>query len=137
MRAARGCGQRRCQLSQWRVKNSVAGGRSSGGNPGWAEQSTCLFELCATGRTADAVVPHFGATARQRVQQEAVDELLGRQGDAVQLLAAIVTITKSDLPLLDALQPRVSDGHAKDVAGEIVEHLPALSCCLAMDQHAD
>ena len=82
-----------------------------------------MFELCSTGRTPNAVVPHFGATAWQRVQQEAVDELLGRQGDAVQLLAAIVTITKSDLPILDALQAAVADSDAKDVAGEIVEHL--------------
>ncbi len=36
--------------------------------------------------------------------QEAVDELVGREGDAVQLLAAVVAIAKSHLPIFKALQ---------------------------------
>jgi hypothetical protein len=67
------------------------------------------------------------------MQQEAVDELLGRQGDVVQLLAAVVALAKSDLPIFKALQPRVTDGHAKDITGEIVEHLTTLARGFAMD----
>jgi len=40
-------------------------------------------------------------------------------------LAAVVAIAKSDRTLLASFQPAVTDSHAKDVAGEVVEHLPA------------
>src|SRR5882724_1635327 len=133
MRAARGGGHRRCWRRQWRVRNSVDGGRTSGGNLGGAEQGARLFELCSTGRTANAVVPHLGATAGQHMQQKALDELLGRQGDAAQLLAAVVAITESDLPIFKVLQPRVTNSDAKDVAGEIVEHLATLARGFAID----
>ena len=52
------------------------------------------------------------------MEQEAVDELLGRQGDMVQLLTAVVAIAKSDLSILKALQARVTNSHAKDVASQ-------------------
>ena len=67
------------------------------------------------------------------MQQEAVDELLGRKGDTVQLLAAVVTVAKSDQTILKTFQPRVANSHAKDVAGEIVEHLATLASGLAVD----
>lgn len=54
-----------------------------------------------------------------------MDELGGREGDAVQLLAAVVTITESDLTILESFQATVANGDAEDVAGEIVEHLLA------------
>jgi hypothetical protein len=136
MRTARGR-HRHFWPSQQRVRNSVdVGGRTIGGssscNRGWAEQSTRLLELFTTGRTPEAVVPHLGATARQGVLQEAAHELHTREGLAAQLLAAVVTITKSDFTVLNALQPAVADSHPKDVAGQIVEHLPARPSCLAM-----
>jgi len=67
------------------------------------------------------------------MQQEAVDELVSGQGDAMQLPAAVVAITKRDLPILPALQARVTNGHAKDVTSEIVEHLATLSRGFARD----
>ncbi len=137
MRAARDCGHRRCRFNQRRVRNSVDdGGRtsdvSSSCNRGWAEQSTRLLELLSTGRTPEAVVLHLGATARQGVLQEATHELHTREGLAAQLLAAVVTITKSDFAVLNPLQPAVADSHAKDVAAQIVEHLPPRTGSLAM-----
>ena len=92
-----------------------------------------MFELCSTGRTANAVVPHLGATAWQHMQQKAMDELLGRQGDAAQLLAAVVAITESDLPIFKVLQPRVTNSDAKDVASEVVEYLATLAGRFAVD----
>ncbi len=133
MRAARGYGQRRCWLRQRRVRNSVDGARTSGGKLGWAKEGARLFELCATARTANAVVPHLGATAGQHMQQKAMDELLGRQGDAAQLLAAVVAITESDLSIFKVLQPIVTNSHAKDVASEVVECLATLAGRFAVD----
>jgi hypothetical protein len=62
-----------------------------------------------------------------------MDELLGRQGDAVELLAVVVAIAKSHLPIFKALQARVAEGHAKDVTGEIVEHLVTMAGRFAVD----
>src|SRR6266540_4937764 len=128
MGAARGCGNRRRLLSRRRVRNSVDGGRSSG----CAQQSTCLLELFSTSGTPDAVIAYLGTTARQRVLQEATNELHTRDRLAAQLLAAVVAIAKGDHTVVNALQPAVADSHAKDVAGQIVEHLPARACSLAM-----
>jgi hypothetical protein len=56
----------------------------------------------------------------------------GRQGDAVQLLALIVTVAKSDLTILESFQATVANGHAKDVAPQILKHLLALTCRLTI-----
>ena len=56
-----------------------------------------------------------------------MEELLSRERDAVQLLTAVVAIAKSHLPIFKALQARVTNSHAKDVPGEIVEHFAALA----------
>src|SRR5215813_753463 len=50
-----------------------------------------------------------------------------------QLLTAIVAIAKSDLAQVKALEAIVTEGDAKEVAREIVEHLPPLAGRLAMD----
>ena len=75
-----------CSWHQWlgqrRVRHCVAGWVS---NSSSAQQRPCLRELGATSGTPEAVVTYLGTTARQDVQEEAVDELGGRQGDVVQL----------------------------------------------------
>ena len=114
MGAASGCGNRGGWLSRRRVRQGSDGGRSRGGrsrggrSSGEAEQRTCLLELGATSGTPDAVVTDLGTTAGQGVQEEAVDKLLDRESDAKQLLAAVVTITKSDLTILESFQPAVA-----------------------------
>lgn len=87
----------------------------------------------AGGRTEETVVTHFGKAAWQSVPQEAADKLFSGEGDPVELLAAIVTIAKSDLAIFKAFEAAVTESHAKDVAGEIVEHLATLSDSLTMD----
>ncbi len=49
------------------------------------------------------------------------------------MLAVVVAITKSDLPVFQALQARVTNGHAKDVTGEVVEYLATLARRFAVD----
>jgi len=97
MRAARDCGHRHFWPSQQRVSDRIDGGggtsdSSSSCNRDWSEQSTRLLELLSTGRTAEAVVPYLGATARQGVLQEATHELHTRDRLAAELLAAVVAI---------------------------------------------
>jgi hypothetical protein len=80
------------------------------------QQRAGLFELPACGRTEETVVTDLGKTAWQRVLQEAADKLYRRERDAVELLAAIVTIAKGDVTIGKTFAPAVTEGHPKDVA---------------------
>ncbi len=48
-----------------------------------AQQRAGVLELLPIGGTPDTVIPDLGTAARQHMQQEAVNELLGREGNAV------------------------------------------------------
>ena len=98
------------------------------------QQGAGLFKLRAGSRTKETVVTDLGTTARQRVQEDAADELCGGESDTAQLLAAIITIAKSDLPISKLLEPMVTESDAKDVARQILQHLRPAAGTLAMDQ---
>jgi hypothetical protein len=54
-----------------------------------------------------------------------VDELVGGQADAADLLGAVVAVTEGD--------PAIGDGDPKDIAGQVFENLGAGAGVLAVD----
>lgn len=62
-----------------------------------------------------------------------MDKLGRRERDPVELLMAIVTIAKSNLAIFEPLEAAVTDSHAKDVTGQIVEHFATLTGRLTVD----
>jgi hypothetical protein len=67
------------------------------------------------------------------MQQEAVNELLGRERDTAQFLAAIVAIAKGHLAMLEVFEATVGNGDAEEVTGQILEHLETLAGALTID----
>ena len=67
------------------------------------------------------------------MEEESADELLSGQVDALDLLAAVVPVTESDLALVEAFDPAMGDGNAKHIASQIVQDLLALAGVLAMN----
>ncbi|MEA2961467.1 MAG: hypothetical protein QOI46_1565 [Alphaproteobacteria bacterium] len=69
---------------------------------------------------ANAVEP-----ARQKVEQEAADELVGAERHdalAVRAIAAIILVAEGDAGLVEGEEPPVGDGDAVSVAREVGEH---------------
>src|SRR5437667_6071573 len=92
-----------------------------------------LFELVGTVGTEQPVGADFDQSARQDVEEESADELLSAQLDALELLAAVVPVSESDLALFEAFDAAMSDGNAKDIASQIVQDLLPLAGVLAMN----
>ena len=68
----------------------------------------------------DAVEP-----GRQNVEQEAADELVGRECHdplASGAIVAIILAAEGDAGFVETYQPLVRDGDAVGIAGEICEH---------------
>lgn len=60
----------------------------------------------------------------QAVQQEPSNELGGLQPhEPLAVAAAVVFVTKGDLPVFQPYQPPVGDGHAMCIPGQILEYL--------------
>ena len=95
----------------WRLRGGVW-------RAGWGEQLAGLLAMLMSRGTAQSVVAYLGQALGQDVQQEAPNELVGREGHSAQLLSAVVPIAKSDVPLLEDFQTTVGDGDAKDVTGQ-------------------
>ena len=78
------------------------------------------------GRTGEqAVMPDAVEAARQNVDQEAADELVGRQRHdllAFSSRAAIVFVAERHAGLVEAEEPPVRDGNPVRVAREIGQH---------------
>src|ERR1700693_1260734 len=72
----------------------------------------------------EAVVPNAMEAIRQRVQQEAADELIGIEGhDLGFAVMTIVLPAEADTAINQADETRVGDRHTMRVAAEICEHL--------------
>jgi len=92
-----------------------------------------LFELIGALCTEQPVGTDFDKAARQDVEEESADELFSGQVDALELLAAVVPVTESDLALFEAFDPAMSDGNAKDIASQIIQDLLPRAGVLAMN----
>ncbi len=92
-----------------------------------------MFELIGAVGTEQSVRTDFDEAARQDVQEESADELLGAQHDALELLAAVVAVTESHQALVEAFDPAMGDGNAKHIAGQIVQDFLPLAGVLAMN----
>src|SRR5208283_908570 len=72
----------------------------------------------------EAVVPDAMKPVRQHMDQEAADELLGREGH--RLLAVVIPVilpAEADLALVHGHQAVVGDGDAMGIAPDVVENL--------------
>jgi len=73
--------------------------------------------------TEETVVADALKRVREDMQQEAPQELVGRQGHHFLLvLVFIVLVAEADLPVLQLSQPVIGDGDTMRVAGQIVQH---------------
>jgi len=92
-----------------------------------------LFEFLGGVGTEQAVGTHFDQAAGQDVLQEAADEILGAESDALDLLGPIVPVTEGHLALIEAFDPAIGDGDPEDVAAQVIEHLLSLAGVLAVE----
>jgi hypothetical protein len=79
----------------------------------------------AGGAGEEAVMTDAVEPLRQDVEQEAPDELVGREHHRAKPrlpVAAVVLVAKGDAALVESEQAAVRDGDAVGVAGEITEH---------------
>ena len=72
-----------------------------------------------------AVVTDLDEAGWQDVLEEATNELKGRDGATLELVSGGVFVRESDLAIMQAAEAVVTEGHAKDVRGEILEGLLA------------
>ena len=57
--------------------------------------------------------------------EKATDELFGGDGAMLELISGRLFVRESDLAIMEVAEAVVTDGHAKDVRGEILEGLLA------------
>lgn len=103
---------------QWLVFQLVLIGRWGNG-----EERACAGGACRS--VEQAVMAGAVEAARQQVEQEAADELVGGERHdllAVGAVAAIILVAEGDAGWPDGEQPLVGDGDAVGVAREIGEH---------------
>src|SRR5712691_1610292 len=68
-----------------------------------------------------AVVPDFDEAVGEQVLEEATDELLGGDGATLELVSGRLFVRESDLAIMEVVEAVVTEGHPKDVRGEILE----------------
>ena len=68
-----------------------------------------------------AVVTDLDEAGRQDVLEEATDELLGGDGATLKLVSGGFFVSESHLTIMQVAEAVVTEGHAKDVRGEILE----------------
>jgi hypothetical protein len=74
-------------------------------------------------RTKQAIVTDLDEPLEEDVLEEAPDELLGGDGATLELVSGRLFVGKGDLAIMEVVKPVVTEGHAKDVRGEILESL--------------
>ena len=105
-------------------RRAVGGlGGGIGGRPG-ACQSAHALEVPGAVRTGEkAVMTDSVEAVGQDVREKAADKLVrGEPHDAFAPGAAIILVGERHLAVADGYEPRIGDGGAMGVAGEIVEH---------------
>ncbi len=71
--------------------------------------------------TKQAVITDLDEAGREDMLEEATNELFGGDGAVFELVSGGVFIRESDLAIMQAAEAVVTDGHAKDVRGEVFE----------------
>ena len=92
-----------------------------------------LSEVMLLGGAPESVGADLDEAFGQHVLQEAVDEVVGREGEVTEGLSTIIAIAKGDLPLVQSFQAAVNQCHAEDVSGQIIEDLLAATGMTAVD----
>ena len=85
----------------------------------------CTLELGGTSGTEEAVVADLGRALGQDVLEKSVDKLDSGKPDVSDFLGLVVTVAESNNAVVKRLQAAIGNGDAKNIAGEIVEHLVA------------
>ena len=121
---------------RWRWRGGGYKSCSSGafwvaGN-GREQQSGLLEQLTITG-AEQTVITDLDEARWQDVLEEAADELLGRDGAALELRSGRLFVLKSDVAIFELAKAVVADSDAKDVRGEILEGALATADCLAVN----
>jgi hypothetical protein len=83
--------------------------------------------------TEDSVVADFHHAARKHVLKESAEEFDTRQGDALELLRAVVSIVEAHHAIGGRFDAAVGDGDAENVASQIVQNLVAAPGMLGAD----
>jgi hypothetical protein len=78
-------------------------------------------------------VTNFAEALRQDVLEESMDELLTREDDLAGLLSAVVAISEGHVTVVQSLEPTVADGHAEEVASQILEDFVPAAGVLAVN----
>lgn len=111
------------------VTIAVVGGRLRsglrGGDRGHFQELAALLKLLLPVMIAqEPIVADTVKAGRQNVQQEAADELLGREGRGlVSIAVAVVLPLEGDVSVLDVEQAVVGDGDAVSVPSDVIENL--------------
>jgi len=71
--------------------------------------------------TEQTVVTDLDEAIGEHMLEEATDELLGGEGATPGLVSGGLFVSESDLAIMEAAEAAVTEGHAKDVRGEILE----------------
>jgi hypothetical protein len=90
-----------------------------------AEKLTAMLQLLLPmGIGEEAVIADAVESARENVQEEAADELVGRESHGFLLIVvAIVSPGEFYLTIFDIDDPMIGDGHPVAVATNVVHHL--------------
>ena len=72
-----------------------------------------------------AVVTNLDESIWEYVLEEATDELLGRDGATLELISGRLFVRESYLAIMEVAEAVVTEGHAKDVGGEVLKGLLA------------
>ena len=85
---------------------------------------TSLLEFVAAGGMVEAEVADADKASGQDMQEEAMDEFIGREGHVFELaLLAVVEVLERDLTALDVEDTVIGDGDAEDIASEVIEQV--------------
>ena len=93
-------------------------GRCCGGRSGRRLRLE-LFELGAAGRAPEAVIADLREAAREDMLEKPAEELRTGERGAADLTGTVVAVTEGDLAVVDAFDPAVGDGDAKQVTAQI------------------
>lgn len=113
--------------SGWRFRGCLGRGRR------WSQLGLKLSQAMLLGGAPESVGADLDEAFGQHVLQEAVDEVVGREGEVTEGLSTIIAIAKGDLPLVQSFQAAVNQCHAEDVSGQIIEDLLAATGMTAVD----
>lgn len=86
-----------------------------------AELFSGVSEPMTVSRAEQTVIPHFDESVREHMLKKPANELLGGQRTGSDLIGGRVLVLERHLAILQAENPVVADGHAKDVGRQVSE----------------